>query len=174
MGSHTAFGKTFPNSFTSTSLEKGVDILLVLATINLLTVFIIGGYKLTWGPLTLTAHHIRNPLLVLLTFGMAKSWLGGMNKGVPVAARLRSPLLLFLGVVFSYSLNTGAPAFGDNVPARYLPLSILREFDLDLDEFRFLYASHLPHFLGERHGHIVSTYPPWAAVLALPVIFSLS
>jgi hypothetical protein len=83
--------------------------------------------------------------------------------------RWRSPLLLFLGVVFVYSLNDRPLTAGDTIPASYLPVSLLREFDFDLDEFSFLYAGEMPWFLQRINGRVVSAYPPWAGVLATPV-----
>jgi hypothetical protein len=77
--------------------------------------------------------------------------------------------MLFFGVVFIYSLNGTTALSGDTLSARFLPLSLLREFDFDLDEFPFLYEPTIPYFLQQINGHIVSAYPPWAALLALPV-----
>ena len=93
--------------------------------------------------------------------------------------RRRIAALLFLASVALYT-STG-PAFlnGDAVPARYLPISMVREGDFDLDEFPFLYdhaarqaypspEGH-PYFLTIKRGHYVSRYSPGAAVLAVPV-----
>jgi hypothetical protein len=77
--------------------------------------------------------------------------------------------MLFFGVVFIYSLNGTTALSGDTLSARFLPLSLLREFDFDLDEFPFLYEPTIPYFLQQINGHTVSAYPPWAALLALPV-----
>ncbi|HEX9870175.1 MAG TPA: hypothetical protein VGC99_16595, partial [Candidatus Tectomicrobia bacterium] len=169
MARRTIVGTMVQARLSPTSLEWGVDALLILALVNLLIVFFSEGYDLSFGPMRLEVHHIGNPLLLLLAFGIAKGWLRGMNTGGTIATRLRSPLLFFLAIVFIYSLPGRALVSGDNVPARYLPLSLLREFNLDLDEFRFLYEPEVPYFLQARNGHIVSAYPPWAAVVALPV-----
>ena len=86
--------------------------------------------------------------------------------------------LLFLSALAVYS-STG-PAFlnADAVPARYLPFSLLREADFDLDEFPFLYdeaASKAyaspeghPYFITKHRGHYVSRYSPWSGILATP------
>ena len=89
--------------------------------------------------------------------------------GMSIMARLRSPLILFLGAVFIYNLNGTTALSGDTFPARYLPLSLLRELDFDLDEFPFLYEPQVPYFLRRINGYIVSAYPPWAAIFALPI-----
>jgi Dolichyl-phosphate-mannose-protein mannosyltransferase len=148
--------------------ERLVDTLLVLTAVNFLVVLIIGGYKFTVVSFQVSAH-LRNSLLFLVIFAMLKVWLGGKKRGLPSFVRLRSAWLMFLSIVLIYTLNGKTLSSPDNIPARYLPLSILREFNFDLDEFPVLYEPGLPLFLTKRHGHIVSTYPPWAAVLALPV-----
>jgi hypothetical protein len=48
-------------------------------------------------------------------------------------------------------------------------LSILREFDLDLDEFFFSQREVIDYYLQYRNGHFVSTFPIGAALLATPI-----
>jgi Dolichyl-phosphate-mannose-protein mannosyltransferase len=149
--------------------ETVVLIFLALAAINLGFVLLTGGYAFALGRLRLTAHHLDSPLLVFLIAAMAAVWLREKRRGIPAPTRLRSPLLLFLAVVFIYNLNGRTIGAGDTVPASYIPLSILREVDFDLDEFGFLYETGLPFFLLRISGRMISAYPPWAGVLALPV-----
>jgi Dolichyl-phosphate-mannose-protein mannosyltransferase len=146
-------------------LERVVTVFFLLAAINFLMVLVTGGQRIDRG----SANHLERPLLLLLTASMATTWLRGKRRGIPASLRLRSPLLLFLAVVFVYSLNGRALTAGDTIPASYLPLSLLREFDFDLDEFPFLYEPEVPWFLQRINGRIVSAYPPWAGVLAIPV-----
>jgi hypothetical protein len=150
-------------------LERIAAGCLCLVAISLLAVFITGGYPLAIGPWRVSVTHLRNPILFLLMLALVKVWLRGERTGLPAGTRLRSPLVLFLIVVFIYMLNGRTSLTGDTVPTRYLPLSLVREWDFDLDEFAFLYEPHLPYFLQRIGGHIVSAYPPWAAILALPV-----
>jgi hypothetical protein len=149
--------------------EAALPLLMFLATINLLLVLMTGGYRVALGPLHISASHVDRPLLMLLLVAMASVWLWGGKRGVSTRQRLSSPWLLFLGVVFLYSLNGRSLTAGDTIPASYLPLSILREFDLDLDEFPFLYEPDMPWFVQRVDGRVVSAYPPWAGVLSLPV-----
>ncbi len=142
---------------------------LGLATVNLLAVLLTGGYRLDLGLVRVAGVHLQGPLLLFLLAAMATVWLRAKRRGIPASMRWRSPVLLFLGVVFMYSLNGKALTAGDTIPASYMPLSLLREFDFDLDEFRFLYDGEMPWFLQRIDGRIVSAYPPWAGVLALPV-----
>jgi hypothetical protein len=82
---------------------------------------------------------------------------------------LSSPLLVFLGIVLIYSVSGGAIEPADSIPSRYLAMSILSDFDLDLDEFPFLYRPEIPYFVKKSGVHIVSAYPPGAALVAMPV-----
>jgi hypothetical protein len=161
-------GKMFDEFLGSSILEKLVASLLVLAVVNLCAVLITAGYRFTVGPFSASARHLRNPLLLLLIPLLVKFWLRDARTGISAGTRLQSPYVLFLVVILIYSLS-GLTQVGDTIPARYLPLSLLREFDFDLDEFPFLYQPQIPYFLQALDGRIVSAYPPWAAILALPV-----
>ncbi len=151
-------------------IEKMVTILFGLAAANLCVVFLVqGGYELSFGPIQVHARYLLKSLLLCLGLALVKAWLDGMRTGLSLSESLRSPLLLFLFTILIYSLNGHALGSGDTIPARYLPLSLVRELDFDLDEFSFLYEPTLPYFLTIHQGHVVSSYPPWASVLALPV-----
>jgi hypothetical protein len=162
-------GKSFGRIMGPPIPEGLVSGLLFCAAISLFAVMITSGYRFTIGPLRMSAHHLRNPLLLFLALLMLKAWLRGARMGMSTRAQLQSPLLLFLGVVFIYNLNGTTALSGDTFPARYLPLSLLRELDFDLDEFPFLYEPQIPYFLRQINGYIVSAYPPWAAILVLPI-----
>lgn len=151
------------------SVERLVNLLLFLGATSLVIVASKGGYSFGIGPFQVSEHRLWNPLLFCLALAMMKVWLRAKRMGTPILVRLRSPLLMFLGIVLIYSLNGRATEPGDAIPARYLALSILREFNLDLDEFPFLYQPEVPYFLTRVNGHVVSAYPPWAGVLAFPV-----
>lgn len=151
-------------------LENTVAILFGLAAANLCVVFLVqGGYEFSIGSILVHAHYLRKSLLLCLALAFAKVWLDGKRTGRALSESLRSPLLLFLLTILIYSLNDRVLYSGDTIPARYLPLSLIRELDFDLDEFPFLYEYTMPYFLTSSHRHVVSTYPPWAGVLALPV-----
>lgn len=151
-------------------IEKMVTVLLGLATANLCVVFLVqGGYEFSVGPILVHARYVPKSLLLCLALALAKAWLEGKRTGRTHSESFRTPLLLFLLTILIYGLNDRTLWSGDTIPTRYLPLSLVREFNFDLDEFAFLYKSTVPYFLTASNGHIVSTYPPWAAVLALPV-----
>ena len=73
-----------------------------------------------------------------------------------------------------YLVNGSTQHAGDTVPARYLPLSILREGNFDLNEFSFLYREGKLYYLALVHNRHVSEYPVGPALLALPVFLSVS
>jgi len=73
-----------------------------------------------------------------------------------------------------YNLNLREVSMDDTVGTRFLPLSILAEGDLDLDEFDSLHEnktdpSELPYYLQYVNGHYYSNYPVLPAIMALPV-----
>jgi hypothetical protein len=150
-------------------VARAVTVLLLLTAINLLMVLLTGGYRVNLGFVRIAARHLDGPLLLFLIVAMATTWLHGKRRAIPAPIRLRDPLLLYLAVVFLYSLNGRALTAGDTIPASYLPLSLVREFDFDLDEFPFLYAGEMPWFVQRINGRIVSAYPPWAGLMAVPV-----
>lgn len=73
-----------------------------------------------------------------------------------------------------YLANGHTLGTGDTLPTRHLPVSLLREGNLDLDEFTELRADGMPYFLTEREGRVVSVYPVTTAVLATPVYLPLA
>jgi hypothetical protein len=85
------------------------------------------------------------------------------------------PLLVLLVPFGAYIATGNLSGSSDSLPARYLPFSLLRELDFDLDEFPALTrAPHpeylrAPYYLRVRSGHYVSAFSPGPALLALPV-----
>lgn len=151
-------------------LEKLVALLFYLASANLFVVFFVqGGYDVTLGPIHVHAYSMKKWLLLCLTLALTRVWLEGRRKGIPVLEGIQSPLILFLSVVFLYSANDRTFNTHDAFAARLLPLSLIREFDFDLDEFADISGPLIPRFLLPLNGHIVSSHPPWTAVVALPV-----
>lgn len=96
-------------------------------------------------------------------------------------------LRIVLAAFFVYNANLRSITSFDTNPTRYLPISILTEFDLDLDEFAFLHeypkpwlqahpdfadsltAGAPPYFVQQVRGHYMSSYPVMPAILATPV-----
>lgn len=150
--------------------ERATAALCLLSGLNLAGLLLTAGTGLRIHTVPLSTSHFRTALLLTLISVLAAYWTRAGRIGVPVWSRLQSPLCLFVLLTLCYTLPArSAPASGDVLPARYLPLSILREFNLDLDEFPGLNRQRLPYFLQEINGHIVSAYPPWAALPAVPI-----
>jgi hypothetical protein len=73
-------------------------------------------------------------------------------------------------VVYLTSLHC-SPSW-DTIPARLLPFSVLREGNLDLNEFPWLHrsAAGIPYFLRQpANGRLMSKYPVATPLLATPV-----
>jgi hypothetical protein len=87
------------------------------------------------------------------------------------AVNENSLLLVMCAVLILYTANYKTLGASDTVPARHLPLSIIREGNLDLDEFSNLHKS--PEMKGIKFTgqHYVSSYPVGAAIFALPFYF---
>lgn len=87
------------------------------------------------------------------------------------APRRRTAWILGLLAFFVYAANPRPVPSGDSVPARLLMFSLVRDFDLDLDEFAWLRPSEsLPYFLQRTAGgHILARYPVATPVLAAPL-----
>jgi len=93
---------------------------------------------------------------------------GGTN-----AARTRRAALIVATLAFAvYLSNLRQMRSGDTIPARLLPFSVLRERDLDLDEFAWLRSPDLPppYFLTrDGAGHWRSKYPVATPLVAAPL-----
>ncbi len=75
-------------------------------------------------------------------------------------------LMIFSILMAIYLAGSGLPA-GDSTPATYLPLSILREGNFNLDEFDFLHKNGVRHYLEFVNGHYVSAFPVGSSIMAL-------
>ncbi len=116
--------------------ERATAVLCLLSGLNLFGLLLTAGAGLAFNAVPLSTHHFKTALLLTLIAVLAAGWTRAERIGVPVSSRLQSALCLFVMLTLLYTLPPrSAPTSGDVIPARYLPLSILREFNLDLDEF---------------------------------------
>ena len=87
----------------------------------------------------------------------------------------RSSTLLFIGLVLAYNVNLRQVSSHDTYASRFVPISILRDGDLILDEF-------VPETIKQEagddfsstsfqhtRGHFYDSHPPIGPLLALPV-----
>lgn len=75
-------------------------------------------------------------------------------------------LLIVSCVVILYFGNYRTLGASDTIPARYLPLSILREGNFDLNEFSDLHSRAVSSGMVYRKNHLLSSYPVGTPVLA--------
>ncbi|MFN7974156.1 MAG: hypothetical protein U0166_17705 [Acidobacteriota bacterium] len=104
-------------------------------------------------------------------------------------ARSRTAWLV-AGALVVYNTNLRSVTSFDTYPTRYLPISILSEGNLDLDEFAFLRkipdsykdptnyheivtsggtVERIPYYLMYGRGHYLSAYPVMTGILAAPI-----
>jgi len=132
-----------------------LDVLVILYTGGYSVDLRIHGYGLR-----IAGHAITVPIILLLAVAILRLLLR------PRAPASHAAGLLFAVILIVYLANGRAIPADDTLAARYLPLSILREGNFDLDEFPFL---HEHAFIESVGGHYVSPYPVGAALLALPM-----
>lgn len=98
------------------------------------------------------------------------------HEGGAVTGLLIHPtsIRLFFIALFIYIANGKWLGAVDTIPARYIPFTILRQFNFDFDEFAFLFDNGVPAFLTFARGHYVSLFPPFAGLVAMPIyLFSV-
>ncbi len=97
------------------------------------------------------------------------------DKSVKTTAAWALALVLLLFCAYNLNFRHGSGV--DTIPATAQPVSLLNEHNFDLDEFRVLLSTNtraleasLVYFgaIQERDGHLVSSYPQGAAMLAVP------
>ncbi|MEO5740908.1 MAG: hypothetical protein ABIS29_09980, partial [Vicinamibacterales bacterium] len=89
--------------------------------------------------------------------------------------RWKVELLLFIGLLSAYNINLRQVSSHDTYASRFVPISILRDGDLILDEFvpEALKREAGDHFFSDYfiyvRGHFYDSHPPVGPLLALPV-----
>lgn len=80
-------------------------------------------------------------------------------------------LAVFLVLFAVYTVNFRLRGAGDSIPTRRLPFSLLREGNLDLDEFTWERGENgrLPYFVHAHGGHIYSVTPVASALVVAPL-----
>jgi len=141
--------------------------LIGLMAVHVFSVLGTGGYTLSFNGVSINAFKLAPPLVILSALVILYFPCRYRSFSSEVFST-HAGLILFAVFLMFYMSNDKVPGGGDTVPARYLPISILREHNFDLDEFPFLYESGSPHYLRYVNGHYVSVYPIGPAVAALP------
>jgi hypothetical protein len=153
--------KFFHLFLTATSCALALHVILILLT---------GGYSFERQGLAITGHGITVPIILLLALAILHFPVRDRTLSLEAFSH-HEAAMLFSVLMIIYLANDRTIGSGDTLPARYLPLSILREGNFDLDEFPFLHDREKfpdPWFVTFVNGHYVSQYPVAAALLALP------
>jgi hypothetical protein len=95
----------------------------------------------------------------------------------PSASAAHKPAVATAAVLFCvlfavFLLNFRLVSSGDNIPTRLLPFSLVRERNVDLDEFGWLRwpaGGRLPYYVHERHGHLYSGTTIVTALVVAPL-----
>lgn len=167
-----------------------ISIVIFLATLllalHIVAILATGGYRLTIIGVAGRAADLTPSLMTLLVLGSALVALERVRIGE--LRRAHQCVLIFSSIFLIYLANGRTLGSGDTMPARYLPLSILRNGDFILDEFapRFTRAALHSLRIVEQGGnvrraiggpttapiptgtHYVSAYPVGSALVALP------
>jgi hypothetical protein len=90
---------------------------------------------------------------------------------VPSAPAWRAALAIFLGLFVLYACNARMLAPGDSIPTRRLPFSLLREGNLNLDEFNWELSpkGRPPYYVHFANGHVYSVSTFATAVVIAPL-----
>ena len=76
---------------------------------------------------------------------------------------------LFVVLLAVYLSNLRVLSAGDSIPTRLLPFSIIREGNLNLDEFGWLWSDRLPYYVRFREGHLYSGTTVATSLLLAPL-----
>lgn len=164
----------------------------MLLAMHVLVILVAGGYILTFDGITLRQRRVTWFIIALVVLIIIRYPVKGGCFSIRVYSGHEGIVLFALFLIIYLSTGKGAWST-DTLAARYLPLSIIREGNFDLDEFSFLsyirwhrFYTHRPEFsvsrnadgdsppvrppayLSYTNGHYVSEYPVGAAILALP------
>jgi hypothetical protein len=97
-----------------------------------------------------------------------------VNTGPGIIGSSLSRLSPFVKALILFTLSFGVylhatPSHtGDNIPSKLLPISIVEERNLDLDEFRYaIYRGHY-YCMTKKNDHFYSTYPIYPGITVTP------
>jgi hypothetical protein len=144
-----------------------VDAAGALLVLHVGLILFTGGYSVPVAGIALTGSALALPAIGALVLAAA-GVVVRHGTARPVLVR-HAGILLFVLLAVAYLANGRSMGFFDTRGARYLPLSILREGDFDLDEFRPVLGGVPPAYVRVVDGRYVSGYPVGAALLALPL-----
>lgn len=119
---------------------------------------------------TLSLKHLVQLAILVLVYGVV---LVNNGPGLVGASLLRlSPVvkvLVLFTLAFGVYLHAAPTHPGDTIPAKLIPISIVEEGDLDLDEFRYAVFGRHYYCMTKKNDHYYSTYPVYAGITVTPL-----
>jgi hypothetical protein len=146
--------------------QKIATVAFAIAAIYLLSILVTGGYAVNLAGVRFEANKLWPAIVAMLGFGLLRTVFA--NGSVEGAVRSRPGFFVFSIALIVFLANGRTISGGDSVPAKNLPLSILRHGNFYLDSLVTPGAKKIPYYLRESGGHYVSDYPVGAALIALP------
>jgi hypothetical protein len=147
-------------------IEVLLSVSILAAAVHLLLILYFAGYSLPLSFAMIKAQGVTASAILLVALIILRLVTRCRTAAKDLSTYM--PAILF-GVFLILSLANGVTKWtGDTLPARYLPLSLLREGDFDLNEFPFLYAQGIPYYLRHLNNRYVSNSPVGPAIAALP------
>jgi hypothetical protein len=147
-------------------LEKLATAACAVAAIYLLSILVTGGYAVNLAGIKFDAVKLWPAIVAMIGFALMRTIFG--HGSVKVALRSSPGFIVFSITLIVFLANGRTIPGGDSVPAKNLPLSILRHGNFYLDQLVAPGQKKIPYYLTESDGHYVSDYPVGAAVMALP------
>jgi hypothetical protein len=118
----------------------------------------------------LSLKHLMGLSAVVLLYGVL--FINGGPGFVTASLSSLSPFtkgFILFALAFAVYLHAMPGHSGDTIPAKLIPISIVEEGDLDLDEFRYaIYGGHY-YSMTKQKGHYYSTYPMFPGITVTPL-----
>lgn len=118
-------------------------------------------------------HLVQFAFLILFYSGIY------INKGPGILGMHLARLSPTVKVIFVFFIAFGIymhalPGHtGDTIPTKLLPISIIEEGDLDLDEFRYAIFGGHHYSMIQRDNHFYSTYPVFSGITLTPIYYTV-
>ena len=147
-------------------LQKIAAAACAIAAIYLLSILVTGGYAVKLAGGRFEANKLWPAIVAMIGFALLRMVF--KNGSVEGAVRSRPGFVVFSIALIVFLANGRTISGGDSVPAKNLPLSILRHGNFYLDRLVTPGQKKIPYYLRESGGHYLSDYPVGAALMALP------
>ncbi|MCI0617103.1 glycosyltransferase family 39 protein [bacterium] len=153
----------------SETVMRNIFRILILVLIIFVSVVLL-GVLYSGGVIDFAGILISKPATLVIALCILIPVYRLLRIPAPFKEAINENSLLFVVcvVLILYFGNYRTLGSSDTIPARYLPLSILREGNFDLDEFSNLHSRASSSGMVYRRNHFISSYPVGAALLASP------